>query len=643
MTDHLPETEASKVQSIPPPPGSRGWGVSQYLSFTVIAVYFYTLMEWLFFVTKPSFLDLLSWQEKLQILFVSPLPWVLTALVIAIMGLGIGALLPGSWKTRGYFNPAVLGGAGILTILAVLVVDNFTWTLFRNGIASTQNYQPVVYLAVVFLGFIGIVARFSRLALAGKYRNAMPWIAASCLVISALFIFSGASRGASFGGQVVSVAEIELPNILFFAADGIDAEDLLAYGSEQQLTPYLDTLLEDSLIVASAFTNASRTTGATTAMLTGRYPTTTKVLFPPHVLIGESAFRHLPAILRGLGYRQSQESVRYYADSHDLNMRQAFNVANNRSITDPFTLISPSLVMGLGSDIHFVEILWQRVRDRALHLGGIKPMDRVFEAVTVSASVYGVTDSDRTSRTIDFMLESDQPFFAHVHLMGTHCCEFKPIIRKFSAGHDKKTQANQADYYDDTVLDSDYQLERLVEALKTAGKWDNTILVYSSDHNRFWGVKNRVPLIIRFPGARHSGILKENSSLLDIAPTVLDYLGIGKPEFMEGRSLLGGHLDPMEPLFSVGGMQREHFNSKTDRLSRLVGDGPPLYGLTTMVMMVCQRWYSLDPGDAAMQQGLVRHHPYPCDASFPDIDTARRMITSHLTRRGFEPDGKTGD
>ena len=643
MTDQLPETDTSGTMSENPAAPNQRWALSHYLSLAVVSVYAYAMMEWLFYVTKPSFMDLLQWHEKLQILFVSPLPWVLVALLATIIGLSIGALLPRSWKSAGYANLGVLGGAAILTILAILIIDNFTWTLFNYGIASTKNYQTVIFLGLILLGFITIMLWLSRMAHAGRNRRIIVWIATGCLFIAAFFVFNAITQGSSYGEQVSNEAHIELPNILFFAADGINADHLAVYGSERQLTPYLDTLLEESLVMASAFSNASRTTGATTAMLTGRYPTTTKVLFPPHALVGEISFRHLPAILRSLGYRQNQQSVRYYADSFDLNMRLAFDSANNRVINDPFIYMPSSLAMGLGSDIHFAEILWQRVQVRALHLAGVKPMSRVYEAVTESAAVYGVSDTDRSDRAIEFMLESDKPFFAHVHLMGPHCCEFKPKIRKFSAGHQKKVRGNEKDYYYDTVLDSDHELERIVEALKAAGKWDNTILVYSSDHNMFWEVNKRVPLIMHFPDSGHTGMVKENSSLLDIAPTILDYLGIGQPAFMEGRSLIGDGLDPMEPLFSVGGMNREHFDSKTDRLSRLVGDGPPLYGLANMEMIICQRWYSLNTGDGTVKQGSVDHHPYPCDGPFPDDESARQMISAHLTRRGFTLSGNLND
>ena len=50
-----------------------------------------------------------------------------------------------------------------------------------------------------------------------------------------------------------------------------------------------------------------------------------------------------------------------------------------------------------------------------------------------------------------------------------------------------------------------------------------------------------VPLIIRFPGAKHAGKrVPETVSLVDLAPTILDYLG--RPELCEdcrGMSLMG--------------------------------------------------------------------------------------------------------
>lgn len=57
---------------------ARNWVVRIFL--TILCIYFYVLMEWLFFVTKPSFVSTLSTVDTVQVLLVTPLPLVLAGL-----------------------------------------------------------------------------------------------------------------------------------------------------------------------------------------------------------------------------------------------------------------------------------------------------------------------------------------------------------------------------------------------------------------------------------------------------------------------------------------------------------------------------------------------------------------------------------
>jgi hypothetical protein len=41
------------------------------IRITVLSAYFYTFMEWLFFVTKPSSLSILTFFDKLEVLFIT--------------------------------------------------------------------------------------------------------------------------------------------------------------------------------------------------------------------------------------------------------------------------------------------------------------------------------------------------------------------------------------------------------------------------------------------------------------------------------------------------------------------------------------------------------------------------------------------
>lgn len=90
----------------------------------------------------------------------------------------------------------------------------------------------------------------------------------------------------------------------------------------------------------------------------------------------------------------------------------------------------------------------------------------------------------------------------------------------------------------------DYQVGRIINALKDKGMYDDTLIVFASDHGDMMGDYNaigkrtmvdsscRVPLIVKYPGKGHE-LRSEACSLVDIAPTLLSYAGadFDKEEF----------------------------------------------------------------------------------------------------------------
>ena len=78
----------------------------------------------------------------------------------------------------------------------------------------------------------------------------------------------------------------------------------------------------------------------------------------------------------------------------------------------------------------------------------------------------------------------------------------------------------------------DYQIGRIVAALKERGLYENTIIVFSSDHGELLGdyrsmgkrtmldAASNIPLLIRVPGCT-GGIRHDPASLVDMAPTLL--------------------------------------------------------------------------------------------------------------------------
>ena len=90
----------------------------------------------------------------------------------------------------------------------------------------------------------------------------------------------------------------------------------------------------------------------------------------------------------------------------------------------------------------------------------------------------------------------------------------------------------------------DYQVGRIIQALKDKDMYDDTLILFSSDHGDMMGDYNaigkramvdasaRVPFIVHYPG-KEPAERYDACSLVDVAPTVLSYAGIpyDKDEF----------------------------------------------------------------------------------------------------------------
>ena len=95
----------------------------------------------------------------------------------------------------------------------------------------------------------------------------------------------------------------------------------------------------------------------------------------------------------------------------------------------------------------------------------------------------------------------------------------------------------------------DAHVGRLIGWLKESGRYDDTLIVVTSDHGEslgdfgLWGKVNyldsshHVPLIVRSPGGARGHVVDAPTMSVDVVPTLLANLGIGVPHSMDGRSL----------------------------------------------------------------------------------------------------------
>ena len=101
----------------------------------------------------------------------------------------------------------------------------------------------------------------------------------------------------------------------------------------------------------------------------------------------------------------------------------------------------------------------------------------------------------------------------------------------------------------------DMNFGKLIQTLKDEGLYDNTVIIYTSDHGCHFRTRNfeykrscheasiRVPLVICGGGFTGGGRIKDLVSLIDLPTTLLDIAGAEIPEHFMGKSLtdLKGH------------------------------------------------------------------------------------------------------
>lgn len=605
----------------------------------VLSAFFYVFMEWIFFVTKPSFIDVLGLMEKFEIFFLSGLALSLLSLVILV------AIFIGDWIVAPVF-PAFhkfaipFPVALIFASLCLILIDNFTYTVFEFGIATTTGGMRVLYILVFIGGLIAIfreylnwMSRNHKERIINRFLTIAVCLAASSLVLAGF-------RFKPVGNSILPTAQNankeSLPNIVLLSSDGLNAANMSVYGYERDTTPFLTELAKTSLVGRNHFSNAGSSLGSETALLTGKLPFTTRVLYSPDTLKGTDMYQHLPGLLRMSGYRTVSIGVPFYVDVNIINFKNGFDVVNCQENASGARV---DLLSGYGYDneIYFLTTLGARIRDRLRHIFFIEDMENPFQLITQDEVNY-ISDLKRLNCFYSYLDEAKitgTPLFTHIHLMGTHGSKFSPTSSVFSEGK-SQDEDWMVDFYDDAILDFDMVVRETVERLTQNDQLENTILVIYTDHSQRYVDTNRTPLIIRFPSGQYQGEIIANTQTIDIAPTILDYLGFDQPAWMEGKSLLG-ELDS-DRLILVA----HHIKSAPtsgNRLWAIPAESvkPPFYQFGKVTAIQCQKYFQYNLTNMKKSEGEVSDYVNPCPPTdLVSADEVWETVGQYLIEQGFD-------
>ncbi len=320
----------------------------------------------------------------------------------------------------------------------------------------------------------------------------------------------------------------EGPNVLLITIDTLRTDRLTSYGGPEGNSPRLDALAGEGVRFASVQASRGLTWPSLTTILTGLHPRSHQVRFNGGML--DEAHLTLPEILAEAGY----ETGGFIANMCD---------APNRGL-------------------HTFYCAWW-----AEDGPPVVPTRR-----TWASHDQPEWDAAITQRAASFIRQSRRaPFFAWLHYIDPHK-PYDPVAGKLRRTYDGTfpvdddtldaltlgrralTPAQREQLmvvYDSQVAGVDAHIGSLLDVLEEEGLADNTLVVVSSDHGEELGDHNyyfyhlssvyeqvlALPWIMRLPGSLPAGrVVDEPVASVDIAPTMLDLLGLQAPNPMEGAS-----------------------------------------------------------------------------------------------------------
>lgn len=366
------------------------------------------------------------------------------------------------------------------------------------------------------------------------------------------------------------VRAADQPNILFIAIDDLNDWVGALKGHPQIQTPNIDRLARRGTLFANAHCQSPLCNPSRTSLLTGLRPTTTGVygLAPWFRTLDELRDRvSLPQHLAANGYQTLSTGKIYHGgygrgktdnEFQKLGPGAGVGARPERKIIPP-TPGGNHPLMDWGTFPHEDDEKgdW-KVASWAVDQLNEKPEDPFFLSVGfflphvpcfATQKWFDLYPSDQLILPpMQRDDRNDTPMFSwylnwDLPEPRLSWCEsvdqWRPLVRAYLA----------------CISFVDSQVGRVIDALDENGYADNTIIVLWSDHgyhlgeklitgkNTLWERSTHVPLIFSGPGIEKNAVCNQPVELLDIYPTLNDFLGLPQVDGLEGHSLVPQLMD----------------------------------------------------------------------------------------------------
>jgi arylsulfatase len=369
----------------------------------------------------------------------------------------------------------------------------------------------------------------------------------------------------------------DMPNVLFIVWDAVRAQNTSLLDYERDVTPTLADLADETVQFTEARAPAPWTLPSHASIFTGLLPsqhaTTSGSLRFTH------DGRHLASRLSDARFNTGLFTSNTYLGSPEFNLSTGFDFKYTTSGDVPFPEgIDPDAFAKMNGTGAYLDFL----RAAASHS---YPMRSILNGVVNKALTDVGSSGDRHASAgeaatyvdafFDWLDTVDGPFFGFLNLMDAHApyvppdeythfapdsLEDVPQTPPWQYLNGEEPVANLStlcDLYDGCIQYLDAKLREMYNRLADRGLLDDTILVVAGDHGEAFGeraeacrdgvlyghtvgveeVLVHVPLVVRFPSARHGGSTVESLvSLKDVYHTLLHETGVESVD--DDRSLL---------------------------------------------------------------------------------------------------------
>ncbi|MBN3521641.1 sulfatase [Algoriphagus lutimaris] len=328
----------------------------------------------------------------------------------------------------------------------------------------------------------------------------------------------------------------EHPNIVWIVNEDMSPEHLGAYGGTGGKTPVLDQFASESLKYTNAFSTAGVCAPSRAAIITGAYQTS----------IGAHNMRTLG---------MSANALEAYPDG--FKTYSTVLPDGMRGFPEYLRMIGYYTTNNSKEDYQFVapKTMWDESSRTAHWKNRPDPNQPFF-------SIFNLTVSHESQ----VWVRADEPL-----LVDPDSVTIPPVYPDDSIS--RHTMAR----FITNVMRMDTQVGEIIQELKDAGLYENTIIFYYSDHGdgmpyfkrEIYDRGLKIPLLIKAPFLEPGSVTNELVSFVDFGPTVLSLAGVKIPIAMQGQAFLGPQKSaPRKYVYAA----RDRMDSEYDRV-RAVSDG----------------------------------------------------------------------